>query len=62
MIDISRKTYEKDQTETIVDNNEILWLNEKQIEWRTYIWSQNNFYRRIVRNWSNYGLQDNISS
>ena len=43
MIDISRKTYEKDQTETIVDNNEILWLNEKQIEWRTYIWSQNNF-------------------
>ena len=32
MIDISRKTYEKDQTETIVDNNEILWLNEKQIE------------------------------
>ena len=32
MIDISRKTNEKDQTETIVDNNEILWLNEKQIE------------------------------
>ena len=28
MVDISRKTYERNGIETIVDNNGILWLNE----------------------------------
>ena len=32
MIDISRKTYERNGIETIVDNNGTLWLNEKHIE------------------------------
>ena len=32
LIDISRKTYEKNGIETIVDNYGILWLNEKHIE------------------------------
>ena len=32
MVDISRKTYEKNGAETIVDRDGILWLNEKQIE------------------------------
>ena len=30
MIDISRKTYGRNGMETIVNNDEILWLNEKQ--------------------------------
>ena len=29
MVDISRKTYERNDIETIVDNDGILWLNEK---------------------------------
>ena len=32
MIDISRKTYESNDTETIVDNDGILWLNERHTE------------------------------
>ena len=32
MVDISRKTYGKNGIETIVDNDGILWLNEKHIE------------------------------
>ena len=31
MIDISRKTYERNDIETIIDNDGILWLNEKSI-------------------------------
>ena len=31
MVDISRKTYERNGIETIVDNDEIFWLNEKHI-------------------------------
>ena len=34
MVDISRKTYERNGIETIVDNDGILWLNEKHIEER----------------------------
>ena len=29
MIDISRKTYEGNVIDTLVDNDKILWLNEK---------------------------------
>ena len=32
MVDISRKTYGRNGIETIVDNDGILWLNEKYIE------------------------------
>ena len=32
MVDISRKTYEKNSTEKMVDNGGILWLNEKHIK------------------------------
>ena len=32
MIDISRKIDEKNSKEAIVDNDGILWLNEKHIE------------------------------
>ena len=32
MAGISRKTYERNGTETIADNDGILWLNEKCIE------------------------------
>ena len=32
MVDISRETYERNGIETIVDNDGILWLNEKYIE------------------------------
>ena len=32
MVDISRKNNERNGIETIVDNNEIFWLNEKHIE------------------------------
>ena len=32
MVDISRKTYEKNGVETIIHNDGILWLNEKYIE------------------------------
>ena len=32
MVKISRKTYERNDIKTIVDNDEILWLNEKHIE------------------------------
>ena len=34
MVDISRKGYERNGIETIVGNNGILWLNEKQIHKR----------------------------
>ena len=34
MVDISRKTYERNSIETIVGNDEILWLNEEHIEER----------------------------
>ena len=32
MVYISRKTYERNGIETIVDNDGILWLNEKHTE------------------------------
>ena len=32
MIDISRKTYERNGIETIIDNDGILWSNEKHLE------------------------------
>ena len=32
MFNHSRKTYERNDIETIVDNDGILWLNEKHIE------------------------------
>ena len=32
MVDISRKTYERIGLETIIDNDGIMWLNEKHIE------------------------------
>ena len=32
MVDITRKKYERNGIETIIDNHEILWLNEKYIE------------------------------
>ena len=32
MVDMSRKTYERNGIETIIDNDGIFWLNEKHIE------------------------------
>ena len=32
MVDIRRKTYERNGRETIIDNDVILWLNEKHME------------------------------
>ena len=32
MVDISRKTYKRNGMQTIVDNDGILWLNEKHME------------------------------
>ena len=32
MVNISRKNYERNDIVTIVDNDRILWLNEKHIE------------------------------
>ena len=32
MVDISKKTYERNGVETIVDSDAILWLKEKHIE------------------------------
>ena len=32
MADINRKAYERNGIETIVDNDGILWLNEKHVE------------------------------
>ena len=32
MVDMSRKTYERNGIETIIDNDRIFWLNEKHIE------------------------------
>ena len=32
MLDISRKTYDRNGIETIIDEDGILWLNEKHIE------------------------------
>ena len=32
IVDISRKTYERNGLETIADNNGILWFNEKRVE------------------------------
>ena len=32
MVDVSRKKYGKNGVETIADNDEIQWLNEKNIE------------------------------
>ena len=34
MVDINRKTYERNSIETIVDSDRILWLNEKHIQER----------------------------
>ena len=34
MVDIFRKTYERNEIEAIVDTDRILWLNEKHIEER----------------------------
>ena len=34
MVDISRKTYERNGIETIVNNDGMLWLNEKHIKKR----------------------------
>ena len=36
MADISKKTYERNGIETIVDNDRILWLSEKHIEEKLY--------------------------
>ena len=36
MVDISKKTYERNGIETIVDNDRILWLSEKHIEEKLY--------------------------
>ena len=36
MVDISRKTYARNGIETIVDDDGILWLDEKYIEEGTY--------------------------
>ena len=44
MADISRKLYEKNDIETIVDNDRILWLNEKYI--------QELDHEKIARNYS----------
>ena len=43
MVDISRETYLRNITETIVDNDGILWLNEKHIE---------GFYKKLGGNYS----------
>ena len=32
MVDISRKTYERNDIETIVDNDRIFWLNGRHIQ------------------------------
>ena len=32
MVDISRKMYERNAIQTLVDDDGILWLNEKHIE------------------------------
>ena len=32
MVDINRKKYERNSIETIVDDDGIMWLNEKHIE------------------------------
>ena len=32
VVEISRKMYERNVIETIVQNDEILWLNEKHVE------------------------------
>ena len=32
MVDISRRAYERNGIKAIVDNDEILWLNERHIE------------------------------
>ena len=32
MVDVSRIMHERNDVETIVDRNKILWLNEKHIE------------------------------
>ena len=34
MVDIRRERYERNGTETIIDNDKIFWLNEKHIEER----------------------------
>ena len=44
MVDISRETYLRNITETIVDNDGILWLNEKHIE--------EGFYKKLGGNYS----------
>ena len=36
MVDISKKTYERNGIDTIVDNDRILWLSEKHIEEKLY--------------------------
>ena len=36
MVDIRRKTYERNGRETIIDNDVILWLNEKHMEQGLY--------------------------
>ena len=45
MADISRKLYEKNDIETTVDNDRILWLNEKYIQ-------QELGHKTIARNYS----------
>ena len=32
MVDVSRRAYERNGIKAIVDNDEILWLNERHIE------------------------------
>ena len=47
MVDISRKNNERNGIETIVDNNEIFWLNEKHIEkFRLY---QKNVWEIMIK-------------
>ena len=47
MVDISRKTYEKIGIGTIVDNDGILWLNEKHIEEGLYHKNFARDYKKI---------------
>ena len=51
MVDISRKAYEGNGVETIVDNDGILWLNEKHIEEGL---DHNNLREIITKNHSDH--------
>ena len=52
MVNISRKTYERNGMDKIIDNNGILWLNKKHIEaldhknWRDITTKYNSNHRK----------------